>query len=92
MRIRFKLDYVALTKIFLTGNPANAKAVIDARKAFKQLKKEYVPLRAENLAKTVVTTIPEMFQKSLIFAFYLKRRKNFSDLFITDKNLSFLPG
>ena len=81
LRLRFWLDNVALTKFFLTGNPPNAKAVIDARKAFKKLKKEYIPIRADNLAKTVVPIIPEMLQKSLIFAFYLKGKRRFSDLF-----------
>jgi len=81
MRLRFWLDYVALTNFFLTGNPANAKAVIDARKAFKKLKKEYIPIRADNHAKTVVPIIPEMLQKSLILMFYLKGKRRFSDLF-----------
>ena len=80
MRLRFWLDYVALTKFFLTGHPANAKAVIEARKAFKQLQKEYAPVRAENLAKTIVSAIPEMFPQSLIFNFYIKGRKTFSQV------------
>jgi len=81
IRLRFWLDYVALTKFFLTGNPANAKAVIDARKAFKKSRKEYESMRLDNLSKTVVTDIPEMFQKSLVFAFYLKGKRIFLDLF-----------
>ena len=79
MRVRFWLDYVALTKFFLTGHPANAKAVIQARKAFKTLKKEYAPVREENLSKTAVSSIPEMFRKSLIITFYLKGRRTFAD-------------
>ena len=80
MRLRYWLDRIALTKFFLTGHPANAKAVLHARKAFKQLQNEYAPVRAENLAKTVVSSIPEMFQKSLIFNFYIRNRKKFSDI------------
>ena len=79
MRVRFWLDYVALTKFFLTGHPANAKAAIQARKAFKTLKKEYAPVREENLSKTAVSSIPEMFRKSLIITFYLKGRRTFAD-------------
>jgi hypothetical protein len=84
MRLRFWLDYIALVKFFLSGNPANAKAVIEARKALRQLKKEYAPVRAENLSKTIVTNIPEMFQQSLIFSFYLRRKKRFSVLISSD--------
>ncbi|MDR0796218.1 MAG: glycosyltransferase family 2 protein [Tannerella sp.] len=80
MRRRFWLDYVALIKFFLTGHPANAKAVIQARKAFKLLQKEYVPVREDNLSKTIVSPIPEMFRKSLIVAFYLKRKKTFTSV------------
>jgi GT2 family glycosyltransferase len=80
MRLRYWFDRIALIKFFLTGNPANAKAVLHARKAFKQLKKEYAPVREENLSKTVVSTIPEIYRKSLIVAFYLKGKKTFHEL------------
>jgi GT2 family glycosyltransferase len=80
LRMRFWLDYIALTKFFLTGHPSNAKAVIRARQAFKRLQKEYAPMREENLAKTVVSPIPEMFQKSLIVAFYIKGRRKFAEV------------
>ena len=80
LRLRYWLDRIALIKFLLTGHPANAKAVLQARKIFKQLQKDYASVRAENLAKTVITTIPEMFQKSLIFHFYIRGRKKFSKM------------
>jgi GT2 family glycosyltransferase len=93
MRLRYWLDRIALTKFFLTGHPANARAVLQARKEFKELQKEYAPVRTENLSKTTVTSIPEMYQKSLVDAFYLKRKKIFSKVVVpTGKSLSFLRG
>ena len=80
MRLRYWLDRIALIKFFLSGHPANARAVLEARKAFKQLQKEYAQDREENLSKTVITNIPVMFQKSLIFNFYLKGMKKFSEI------------
>jgi len=80
MRLRYWLDRIALTKFFLTGHPANAKAVLDARKAFKQLMRKYASVRLENLTKTVVSSIPEMLQKSLIFTFYIRRKNKFSKI------------
>ena len=80
MRLRFLLDYLAMAKLLLTGHPRNAIAIIQARKAFKQLQKEYAPIRAANLSQTVVSSIPEIFQHNLIFNFYFKGKKRFTDM------------
>lgn len=77
-RIRFWSDYLAALKLLLTGHPANAFAVYRARKAFHRMRKEYTPLREENLRKRVNTIIPEIYNKSLILAFYFKGKKKFS--------------
>lgn len=80
LRIRFWLDYVAAIKFLLTGHPQNAKAVYNARKAFHELKLSYQPVRKENLKKTSLTSIPELFNGSLLLNFYLKGKRKFSDL------------
>ena len=80
MRLRFLLDYLALIKFILTGHFGNASAIIKARIAYKRLKKEYTLIREENLSKRVVTSIPEVFPQSLIFNFYFKGKKNFTEL------------
>ena len=81
MRVRFWLDYLAMAKLMLTGHFENALAIFKARMAYKRLKIEYAPIREANLSKTVVSFIPEMYRKSLIYTFYFKRRKKFSDFF-----------
>lgn len=76
-RIRFWLDYIAATKFLLTGHPKNAWAVFQARSAFKRLKKEYTPIRKENLTLTTFQEIPEISRQSLLAAFYLKGKRSF---------------
>jgi GT2 family glycosyltransferase len=80
MRLRFVLDYLAMVKFILTGHFGNAFAIIKARIACRRLKKEYPPVRAENLSKTIISSIPEIFPQSLILNFYFKRKKRFTDI------------
>ncbi len=80
MRVRFWLDYIAAAKFLLTGHYSNALAVYEARKAFHELKPLYVPVRQKNLALTKLPDIPELRKKSLILAFYLQRKKRFTEL------------
>lgn len=79
-RIRFWLDYIAAFKFLLEGNPKNAYAVFRARKAYASLQKAYEPLRMENLQKTVVSSIPEIYKEGILKTFYLKGKKKFSSL------------
>ncbi|MDR3267499.1 MAG: glycosyltransferase family 2 protein [Tannerella sp.] len=80
MRLRFWLDYMAAARFLLTGYVNNACAVVRARKAFRQLKKAYLPARRENLAKTVTNTVPEMLRSNVLLCFYLKRKKTFAEV------------
>lgn len=80
MRARFWLDHIAATKFTLSGHRENAKAVYLARKEYKSMRKDYILIRKENLAKTTVNKIPEILPKSLILAFYLRGKKYFTDL------------
>lgn len=80
MRARFWLDYIAATKFLLCGHVQNAKVVYEARKAFFDMKPEYAEKRRENLAKTMLSTIPELMRSSLILAFYLNGKKKYSDI------------
>ena len=80
MRLRFWLDYLAALKFFLTGHVANAKAVYQARREFYQLLPQFEHKRMENMRKTVLTEIPELKSYSLLWQFYLKGRKHYSEL------------
>lgn len=80
LRIRFWLDYLAAAKFLLEGHPENAKAVYDARKAFVALQPAYASKRRENLEKTVLAEIPEVWKRSVLFLFYGKGKKTFGAL------------
>ena len=80
MRLRFWLDYLAALKFFLTGHVANARAVYQARREFYQLLPQFEHKRMENMRKTVLTEIPELKSYSLLWQFYLKGRKHYSEL------------
>lgn len=86
MRIRAILDYVAAAKMLLTDGWKHAKAVYDARCEFHRLKSGFYPSRQENLAKAIqvkgnTNPIPERIPHSLLWLYYAKGKKKFSDIF-----------
>ena len=86
MRIRAILDYVAAAKMLLTDGWKHAKAVYDARCEFHRLKPDFQLSRQENLAKAIqaernTNPIPERISQSLLWLYYAKGKKKFSDIF-----------
>lgn len=80
MCVRALLDYVAALKFLLTGCVGDFKAVINARREFKRIKREYVVKREENLASMVTEYIPERGQFSILWRYYACRCKKFIQL------------
>ena len=80
MRMRALLDYVAALKFLLTGAWGDFKAVIRARREYKRMRGEYRLVREQNLAATVVPEIKERSRFSLLWQYYLKGKKYFSQL------------
>ena len=81
MRVRACLDYVAALQFLLTGQWKNAQAVLRARREFHELKPLYAAVRTENLRLTVVEDIPERCRFSLLWQFFVRGRKEFSQLY-----------
>jgi GT2 family glycosyltransferase len=79
MFIRYWLDMSASLHFFISGHKKNASAILRARKEFKKLKKEYLNIREENISKTKVKDIPEILKRSILFSFYIRGKKKFSD-------------
>jgi GT2 family glycosyltransferase len=79
-RARYWLDAIAAAKLLVTGHPENAAAVFRARREFHRIKKEYSEARRENLQKTVLPDLPEIRGKSLLYSFYVERKRKFSQL------------
>ena len=82
MRRRALLDYVAAAKFLLSGNVGDFKAVVAARREFARVKDSYAAVRKENLGKAVRDDIPERVNFSILWQYYAKGRKLFSNLSI----------
>ena len=80
MRMRLLLDGVAAVKFLLTGAWGDFKAVLRARREYRRMRAGYRQQREQNLAATVVPAIKERTAFSLLWQYYLKRKKNFSQL------------
>ena len=80
MRIRAVLDYVAAFKFLLTGAFGDFKAVLRARCEYRRLRGEYKPVREQNLAAATIPVIEERARFSLLWQYYVKGKKHFSQL------------
>lgn len=82
MRTRTWLDYAAATKFILTGDWANFRAVLRARREYRRMRPDFEADRQRNLQLAVDggRNIPERIQRSLLFLYYIKGVKRFSQL------------
>lgn len=80
LRLRFWLDYLAALQFLMKGDIGNAAAIRRARKAFKELRPQFIADREQNMQQAKVTEVPELVSYSLLVAYYLKGKKRFSQL------------
>lgn len=80
MRVRTFLDYCAALVWLLKGDWGNVRAVCEARKEFHRLCPQFAADRRQNLANTVLKTIPERWSFSLIWQAKIKGRNTYSAL------------
>ena len=81
MRWRWWLDYLAAWEmLLLKRNLGDFKAVYKARRAFKRWKKDFEADRRHIQENRVTKEIPEQCRFSLLWQYYVKGRKRFSDL------------
>jgi len=78
---RFWFDYLAALQMFVTGKFKNVISVFKARKDFENMLENFEDKRKENLLLSTNFNHPEMFQKSIVFSYYLFRKKIFENLF-----------
>lgn len=76
--LRFFLDYLSLMVFVFSGKFKDAKAVFRARNDYRKMKKDFLNQRNENLSKTVVKKIPEIFRGSIIMGSYLLNKKYYN--------------
>ena len=81
MRVRWFLDYLAaLEMLLLSHNWGDVKAVFRARHAFKKWRKDFEADRQQIQASRVLEDIPQQRRYSLLWQYYAKGHKHFSDL------------
>lgn len=81
MRWRWFLDYLAAWQtLILNRNLGDFKAIYRARRDFNHWKKDFDADRQTIQQGRVVTSIPEQRPFSLLWQYYAKGRKHFSDL------------
>jgi GT2 family glycosyltransferase len=81
MRWRWWLDYLAAGEmLLLKRNVGDFKAVYRARRAFKRWRKDFEPDRRAIQASRVAKEIPERRSFSLLWQYYVKGRKMFTQL------------
>ena len=80
MFVRGLLDGVAALKYLVSGQVAFARSVMEARRDYRRMRKDYATARAENLRAGTVDSIPERFGCSILVEYYLKGRRRFSQL------------
>ena len=80
MRWRFGLDMLASLQFLLGGKWGSFRAVWRAHADFRKQKAGFTPSRHENLSRTVVDPIPEQAPFSILWAYYVRGLKRFSQL------------
>ena len=78
--VRGLLDFVAMVVFFLKGEKENAKAVIQAREEFKQLRPSFEVSRIDNLRHAVMDQVPGKCSFSILWKFHVCGAKYFSKL------------
>ena len=84
--IRFFLDYMAAFSFLLQGKLQDAKAVVKARIDFLRMKSTIRPLRKVNMQHTICPRIPLVYRGSLLFNYYILRKKTYTQLFAKSKD------
>ena len=81
MRLRWWLDYLAAFQtLVLNRNWGDCKAIFRARKAFKQWLPQFKADRERIQQQRSVHVVPERMRISLVWQYYAKRKKHFSDI------------
>lgn len=78
--MRFWLDWLAVLMFLLQFKLRDAAAVVKARREYHKLKPDFAGKRKANMDASVCEYIPEIAGFSILWNYYLKRKRRFSDL------------
>lgn len=80
LRVRRLLDGIAVAVFYLKRDTENARAVLQARREFEEIRYSFATSRIENLMKATNENIPERMSFCILLKYYLMRMKKFSQL------------
>ncbi len=80
MRIRFWLDALASLKFLLTFQWGSFLAVWRARREYHRIRADFQQDRDSNLSLGILSPVPEQSTFSLLYQYYVKGRKKYSQL------------
>lgn len=80
MSIRLALDLAAASHFMVKGKWKHAKAVGSAYLDFIKMRSTFQEKRRSNMKKTVQTNIPQLYKGSMLFDFYFRRKRKFSEI------------
>lgn len=78
--LRKVLDGIAAVQFLLKGEWGNVKAVFRAHQDFDKNYLSFKEKRLENMSKLTQSNIAEIYQRSIVFDFFLKGKRVFSQL------------
>ena len=79
--VRLFLDYLSAFFFLFSGRFGNMKSLILARWSFWRIKSKFKTQHIENIQQTKLSKIPEIYSGSIIFDYYFKGKRRFSDFF-----------
>ncbi|MCR4766158.1 MAG: glycosyltransferase family 2 protein [Bacteroidaceae bacterium] len=80
MRKRYFLDYLAVVSFLVKGQLANAKAVCQARKAYRQMYPDFFISRNLNMLAMVKSPVQSRWHKSILWAYYVQFKHKYAKL------------
>ena len=80
LRMRGVLDVLAALVLLIRGEGGHCRAVLQARRDFRQMMPEYEPVRQANLLAAVSSVLPGRVSYSVLWQCKLLQKKKFSDL------------
>jgi hypothetical protein len=78
--VRSVLDTAAAAHFLVQGRWKHAKAVGGAYSDFIKMRPAFKIKRKNNLDKTIQTNIPQLYKGSMLFDFYFRRKRRYSDI------------
>lgn len=84
MRVIF--DTAAVLRFAVFGKFNHAKSIVNAYIDFVQMRPTFKHRRQKNLEKAIQHIIPQQYKGSVLFDYYLRRKKTFNSIFPKRKN------